>query len=92
MSDEQEHSPVIISIQAEEQQRDLIEQAARRLGCSREGFMLDASCREAQDVLLDQVFFLLDGQRFDQFRGLVENPPAPTDRLRQLLLTKAPWE
>jgi uncharacterized protein (DUF1778 family) len=92
MAEGQEHIPIIISIRAEEQQRDLIDQAAKQLGRSREGFMLDASCKEAQDVLLDQVFFLVDDHGFAQFQAMVDNPPAPTDRLRQLLLTKAPWE
>lgn len=85
-------NPIVISIRAGEQQRDLIDQAARRLGHSRERFMLDASCREAQDVLLDQVYFLLDDQGFARFQTMADHPPAPTDRLRQLLLTKAPWE
>lgn len=92
MAEGQELTPVIISIRAEEQQRDLIDLAARHLGRSREGFILDASCREAQDVLLDQAFFLLDGPSFAQFQAVVEDPPAPTDRLRKLLLPKAPWE
>jgi uncharacterized protein (DUF1778 family) len=70
----------------------LIDQAARHIGRSRESFMLDAACREAQDVLLDQVFFLLDDQGFAQFQAMLENPPPPTDRLRQLMETKAPWE
>ena len=92
MEEGQEHPRIVISIRAEERQRELIDQAARHLGRSREGFMLDASCREAHDVLLDQVFFLLDGDGFARFQALVDAPPAPTDRLRQLLLTKAPWE
>jgi uncharacterized protein (DUF1778 family) len=92
MTAEQEHIPIIISVRAKEQERDLIDQAARHTGRSREGFMLDAACREAQDVLLDQVFFLLDSQGFAQFQDMLANPPPPTDRLRRLMQTKAPWE
>jgi uncharacterized protein (DUF1778 family) len=92
LTEGQEPIPVIISVRAEEQQRDLIDQAARHTGRSREGFMLDAACREAQDVLLDQVFFLLDSQGFAQFKDMLDNPPPPSDRLRQLMMTKAPWE
>ncbi len=88
----QEHIPIIISVRAEEQQRDLIDQAARHTGRSREGFMLDAACREAQDVLLDQVFFLLSNEGFAQFKNMLDNPPPPSDRLLQLMQTKAPWE
>jgi uncharacterized protein (DUF1778 family) len=92
MTEGHEQSPIIISIPAEERQRDLIDQAAVQSGRSREGFMLDAACREAEDVLLDQVFFPLDTQAFAQFQAILDNPPAPTDALRRLLSTKAPWE
>jgi uncharacterized protein (DUF1778 family) len=54
--------------------------------------MLEAACREAEDVLLDQVYFLLDAQAFARFQAMLDRPPEPTDRLRRLLLTKAPWE
>ena len=92
MAEGREQPPIIIRIHAEERQRDLIDHAAEHLGRSREGFVLDAACREAEDVLLDQVFFPLKTPAFDAFRALLDNPPAPTDQLRQLLQTKAPWE
>ncbi len=92
MTDGQKQPPITISIRAEERQRDLIDQAAEHLGRSRERFMLDAACREAEDVLLDQVFFLVDNQTFAQFQALLDRPPAPTDDLCRLLLAKAPWE
>jgi uncharacterized protein (DUF1778 family) len=87
-----EQSPTIISIRAEEQQRELIDQAAKQLGRTREEFMLDTSCREAQDVLLDQTFFLLDEQAFSEFQALVDNPPPPSEKLIKFLQTKARWE
>ncbi|MFM8706480.1 MAG: DUF1778 domain-containing protein, partial [Planctomycetia bacterium] len=40
---------VSINIRAQKRQRDLIDQAADRLGRSRSEFMLDAACREAED-------------------------------------------
>lgn len=84
--------PITIKIRAAEQQRDLIEQAAEHLGRSPERFVLDAACREAEDVLLDRVYFILNEQDFAQFKAMVDNPPPPTDRLRHLLATKTPWE
>lgn len=92
MTEGQEQTPSTISIHANNRQRDLIDQAAEELGRSREGFMLDASCREAEDVLLDKVFFSLDTQSFNQFRAMLDNPPAPNEHLRRLMATKAPWE
>ena len=84
--------PVSINIRAKARQRDLIDQAAGRLGRSRSDFMLEVSCREAQDVLLDQAFFTVDAGTFAKFQKLLDKPLPPTDKLRQLLKTKAPWE
>ncbi|MGZ6243962.1 MAG: type II toxin-antitoxin system TacA family antitoxin [Candidatus Binataceae bacterium] len=83
---------VSINIRAKTRQRDLIDQAAERLGRSRSEFMLEASCREAQDVLLDQAFFTVDAGTFAKFRAMLDRPLPPTDKLRRLLKTRAPWE
>lgn len=84
--------PVTISIRAKAGQRDLIDQAAERLGRSRSDFMLEAACRQAEDVLLDQTYFALDAKRFGAFQAMLDKPPAPTDRLRRTLKARAPWE
>jgi len=85
-------SAVTINIRAKARQRDLIDQASRRLGRSRSDFMLEAACRAAEDVLLDQAYFAVDADAFARFQALLDNPPPPTDRLRRLLKTPAPWE
>ena len=54
--------------------------------------MLEAACREAEAVLLDQTFFTVDEGTFAKFQALLDNPLPPTDKLRSLLKTKAPWE
>jgi uncharacterized protein (DUF1778 family) len=83
---------VSINIRAKARQRDLIDRAAQRQGRSRSEFMLEVSCREAEDVLLDQAFFAVDAGTFAQFQALLDHPLPPTDKLRRLLKTKAPWE
>ncbi len=83
---------VSINIRAKARQRDLIDQAAERLGRSRSDFMLEASCQRAEDVLLDQTFSTVDSGTFAKFQALLEHPLPPTDKLRRLLKTKAPWE
>jgi uncharacterized protein (DUF1778 family) len=81
-----------INIRASRRQRDLIDQAAQVLGKSRSDFMLEVACREAEDVLLDRTYFRLDLEAFARFNELLDNPPPPSDELRALLLSKAPWE
>ena len=66
-------TPVSINIRAKIRQRDLIDQAAHRLGRSRSDFMLEVACRAAEDVLLDQAFFTVDaGNGFDYMMPLRE--------------------
>jgi len=83
---------ITINIRAKARQRDLIDQAAERLGRSRSDFMLDASCKAAEDVLLDQTYFGLSAAGFAEFQGLLDAPPKVSDRLRRTLSAKAPWE
>lgn len=86
------HEPVSINIRAKAAQRDLIDQAAERLGRSRSDFMLEAATRKAEDVLLDQTFFALDADAFAQFQAMLDAPPQPNERLRRFLNEKSPWD
>jgi uncharacterized protein (DUF1778 family) len=90
MSNTQE--PITINIRAKARQRDLIDQAAERLGRSRSDFMLEASCRAAEDVLLDQTYFGVSESTYAEFQALLDAPPQATDRLRRTLSAKSPWD
>jgi uncharacterized protein (DUF1778 family) len=92
MRQSQAMESVSIKVRAQARQRDLIDQAAGRLGRSRSDFMLEAACREAQDVLLEQTFFTVDAGTFAKFQTLLDKPLPPTSKLRRLLKTKAPWD
>lgn len=81
-----------INLRALPQQRDLIDQAATLLGKNRSDFMLEAACERAQAVLLDQVFFKLDADKFRQFTALLDAAPAPNPGLEKLMAVKAPWK
>jgi uncharacterized protein (DUF1778 family) len=83
---------VTINLRADEAKRSLIDRAAERLGKNRSEFMLEAACREATAVLLDQRFFLLDEKAFKRFTAALDKSPSENPRLRRLLLTKARWE
>ncbi len=81
-----------INLRALPEQRDLIDQAASALGKNRSDFMLEAACERAQSVLLDQVFFRLDADQFEQFVTLLDAPPQPNQGLERLMAIEAPWD
>lgn len=80
-----------INLRALPQQRDLIDQAAQLLGKNRSDFMLEAACDKAQSILLDQVFFGLDENRFRQFTDMLDAQPEANPGLNRLLAVKSPW-
>lgn len=80
-----------INLRALPEQRELIDRAATLLGKNRSDFMLEAACERAQAVLLDQVFFQLDAERFQAFNKLLDAPPEPNPGLKRLMAVKAPW-
>jgi uncharacterized protein (DUF1778 family) len=82
----------IINLRALGEQRELIDYAARLLGKSRSRFVLEAACDKAQAVVLDQVFFGLDAERFRRFNGLLDAPPAPSPGLERLIVVRPPWK
>jgi uncharacterized protein (DUF1778 family) len=70
----------------------MIDRAADALGKNRSDFMLEAACREAENVLLDRRYFTLSEEQFETFTALLDSPPKTNERLGELLATKAPWE
>ena len=81
-----------INLRALPSQRDLIDHAATLLGKNRSDFMLEAACERAQSVLLDQVFFGMDAEKFQQFTALLDAPPQANEGLERLMAVKAPWD
>ncbi len=88
----QTQDAITINIRAKARQRDLIDQAADRLGRSRSDFMLEASCRAAEDLLLDQTYFGLSEAKYAEFQALLDSPPEVSARLRRTLTANSPWE
>lgn len=79
-----------INLRALPEQRDLIDHAASLLGKNRSDFMLEAACDRAQSVVLDQVFFSLDADKFKQFTAMLD-APGQNPGLERLMAVKAPW-
>lgn len=80
-----------INLRALPEQRDLIDRAATLLGKNRSDFMLEVACERAQAVLLDQVFFHLDEEKFRQFTYLLDAPTSTNPGLDRLMAVKPPW-
>jgi uncharacterized protein (DUF1778 family) len=43
-------------------------------------------------VVLDQVFFSLDADKFEHFTAMLDAPPGPNPGLERLMAIKAPWD
>lgn len=80
-----------INIRALQQQRDLIDRAARLASKKRSEFMLDAACKEANNILLDNRHFSLDQKKFNHFLEALDQPPKDNPLLHQTLNTTPPW-
>ncbi len=81
-----------INIRAKQEQRDLIDKAAATLHKNRTDFMLEAACREAENVLIDHRLFQLDSDAFTAFQAALDSPVTDNPALQELLASKAPWE
>ena len=81
-----------INIRALPEQRLIIDRACKIAGKKRTDFVLDAACREAENILLDQRLFVLDDEAFAAFEAALAAPVQDNPALRELLTTKAPWE
>jgi len=83
---------VTINIRAKQNQRDLIDRAAKIQGKNRSEFMLESAYQKAQEVILYQCFFGLDEEKFQQFLALLDTPTVKNYKLQKLLTTKSPWD
>ncbi len=81
-----------INIRARLTQRNLNDKAAAMLNKNRSDFMLEAACREAENVLLDRRLFLVQGEVYEAFEALLNAPVNDNPALRRLLNSKSPWE
>ena len=85
-------SDATITMRLPTETRELIDRAAALLDKSRTDFMLEAARASAIDVMLDQRVFQLDAAQCRALAASLAAPPPPTEALRLLMATKAPWE
>jgi uncharacterized protein (DUF1778 family) len=82
----------IINLRVSKKEKTLIDRAAKLLDRSRSDFMLEAACREAEALLLDQNHFSLSEEKFRRFMAMLNTSPSDNLKLKNLLESKAPWE
>lgn len=72
--------------------RNLIDRAAELLGKTRTDFMLEASERRAEEVLLDRTIFTVSPEIYAEYLSRLDAPTQPSERLKRTMSTKAPWD
>ena len=72
--------------------RDLIDRAAELVGKNRTDFMLEASERRAEEILLDRAVFTVSPETYAEFLARLDAPAAPNERLKRTMTAKAPWD
>jgi uncharacterized protein (DUF1778 family) len=65
--------------------KNLIEQAAETMGTTLSAFVLQSACEAARRVLHEHQLLILSVRDRDAFLAALEQPPAPTEALRELL-------
>jgi uncharacterized protein (DUF1778 family) len=82
---------VPINMRVDSRKRELIDVAAAIAGSDRTGFILDAACKKAEEVILNQRWFVLANE-FDTFERALESSPLNSNEcLRQLLERPSRW-
>ena len=81
-----------INIPASLDETVLIDRAAKRLGKSRNEFVLDTLREASKNILFDQRLFCAEASVFQAFEAALDAPPEPNDSLRRTLRTPAPWD
>ncbi|EJB01846.1 hypothetical protein Rleg9DRAFT_0606 [Rhizobium leguminosarum bv. trifolii WSM597] len=72
--------------------RNLIDRAAELFGKTRTDFMLEASARRAEEVLLDRTIFTVSPEIYAEYLARLDAPAQPNDLLKRTMSTNAPWD
>ena len=81
-----------INLRAFPAQRELIDRACAATHKNLTDFILEAACREAEHVLCDRRYFMLDDELFKAFDAALKVPLSENKAVQKLLAGKAQWE
>lgn len=82
----------LVNVRMADEDRNIIDRAARLAGKTRTEFMIEAARRAAQETLLDSSLIVVDGKTFERYRKIFDAPAKPNEKLERLMNLKAPWE
>ncbi|MBX3705075.1 MAG: DUF1778 domain-containing protein [Pseudomonadales bacterium] len=81
-----------ISLRVPTERLALIERAAATRGQNRTEFMIESACNAAAAALGERQLFELDDAAYAAFVEALNAPEKPNERLRSLLVRRAPWD
>jgi uncharacterized protein (DUF1778 family) len=81
-----------INLRAFPAQRELIDRACVATHKNLTDFILEAACREAEHVLCDRRYFVLDEGSFNAFEAALDIPLKENKAVQRLLAGNSPWE
>ncbi len=84
--------PKNINLRVKPHTRSLIDRACAITDKTVTEFVLDAVCREAEDVLLDRRLFDLGKKDYQSFVDALDAPTQRNSKLKELLNRKPLWE
>lgn len=81
-----------LNIRTNNEDKNLINKAAILSKKTITDFVLDAACREAEEVLFNKKWYNLEEERFTEFMNLLDMPIKENKKLCKLLNKKTLWE
>ena len=72
-----------IAVRVAQQVKEVIDTAAEMVGTTTNQFMAQAAYRAARDLIVQERVVQLCAKETRQFLDLLDNPPPPSDRLKQ---------
>ena len=82
----------VIQIRTSVGMKAILNRAATLRGQKLSEFMLDSARRQAEETILDQRAFFLDGQAHEKLLELLDAPAKPSAELLALMRRKPAWE
>lgn len=89
---ERQRHDTTVTMRMPKETKELIEKAACTVSKTFSAFVIDSAREHAVDVLLNQTVFNLSAEQAEAFARVLDNPPAPTAKLKELMQSKSPWE